>query len=117
MSLAQTIVWLESILKRLEAPRELTPEELETLTRDWLAATARLDDLSEQEMRKAVAADPFLKPRLQRLVEQLPLISADLGAFKSEVASELMAQNRRLQSVRRGYGRAANPLVLVRYQA
>ncbi|MBF0109001.1 MAG: hypothetical protein HQL76_07500 [Magnetococcales bacterium] len=108
---------LEDLFKRLERPETLDAAALEELNNDWLTATRRLDALPEEEMKRAGAFDPFLKVRLELLVERLPRIREGLISCKGEVSQQLMAQNRRLQSARRGYGRKESGLVLVRYQA
>ncbi|HIJ84044.1 MAG TPA: hypothetical protein HPQ00_07550 [Magnetococcales bacterium] len=117
MTMEKILTQLEAIFNRLEVPQELESSELESLDRDWHQVTAQLDALSEESMRRQVVRDPFLKPRLQILVERLPQISAVLGLHKMEVAEQLRAQNRKLQSMRQGYGRTESKVVLYRHQA
>lgn len=111
------IAQLEAILKRLGTPQDLETPEFEGLNRDWLTATAQLGAMTEGALRDAVAADPFLKPRLQLLVERLPWVSSGLIRHKTEVADQLAAHNRKMQSARQGYGRQESGVVLVRHQA
>lgn len=117
MSMEKIILQLETILKRLGRPQELESPELEDLNRDWLSATAGLSALSEEELKGAVAVNPFLKPRLQLLVERLAEVNVGLLDHKMEIAEQLMAQNRKMQSKRRGYGGAGSNLSLLRQQA
>ncbi|MBF0434722.1 MAG: hypothetical protein HQL77_05035 [Magnetococcales bacterium] len=117
MSVETVVVWLETILRRLEKPDELAVPDLERLNQDWLEATDRLHHLSEEELRQAAANDPFLKPRLQMLVEQLARVTSGLNECKGEVSQQIMAHNRRMQSMRQGYGRAAKSLILMSRQA
>lgn len=117
MSVEAVVVWLETILRRLEKPDELASPELEQLNQDWLEATDQLSRFSSEELRSAASRDPFLKPRLQLLVEQLAQVTSGLGDYKGVIAQQIMAHNRRMQSMRQGYGRAAKSLTLMSRQA
>lgn len=117
MSTETIIMQLEAIFRRLGVPQGLESPELEELNRDWLAATAALNALSERELKGAVAVNPFLKPRLKLLVERLAEVNVGLLAHKTEIAGQLMAHNRKIQSTRRGYGGSVGNLSLLRQQA
>ncbi|MBF0423192.1 MAG: hypothetical protein HQL73_09395 [Magnetococcales bacterium] len=117
MSLETIIARLEAVFKRLQASEALGAAELAELNGEWVGATGHLRALTEEEIQEGTAADPFLKPRLQRLVEELPRMTAGLNDHKGVVSQQIMAQNRRIQSMRQGYGRSATTLTLVSRQA
>ena len=100
---------LDDILDRLSAPEDLEPKDLKKLAQRWDEATARLDKLVETERPNPRQRD-LNRARLKQIIGRLPDVQKALASHKSDVARQLFSENRRFQSLRKGYGSAVSQI-------
>ncbi|MBF0177737.1 MAG: hypothetical protein H7833_21335 [Magnetococcus sp. DMHC-1] len=108
-----TLDRLEQLLNLMAKPDEIEMDRLMCLTGEWEGVVQLL--LLESRVRSHLAEDKVRwRVRLEGLLARLPEIHAGLVAYQSEVAAQLYAENRRVQSLQKardGLYRRQEPLV------
>ncbi|MBF0295383.1 MAG: hypothetical protein HQL96_09360 [Magnetococcales bacterium] len=104
MSDLPELLWrLESLLDRLAAPERLDGEEVGEMIALWDEEMAALEAITAR-FPEGVTPGDGTRERLIRFVKRIDEVQPELVRHKSEVADQLFAENRRVQSMRRGYG-------------
>ncbi|MBF0137814.1 MAG: hypothetical protein H7833_04310 [Magnetococcus sp. DMHC-1] len=94
-----TLDRLEKLLDLMARPDQIEDERLSSLTEEWEGVVQLL--LLESQVKTNRATDKVRwRERLDGLLRRLPDIQSGLTAYQSEVAEQLYAENRRLQSLR-----------------
>ncbi|MBF0179853.1 MAG: hypothetical protein HQM03_07490 [Magnetococcales bacterium] len=94
---------LEGLLDRLAEPERLDGEDVGEVMAQWDEDMAALEALTAK-FPDGVTPGDGTRERLTRFVKRIAEVQPELVKHKSEVADQLFAENRRMQSLRRGYG-------------
>ncbi|MBF0191431.1 MAG: hypothetical protein HQL99_09900 [Magnetococcales bacterium] len=97
---------LNALLDQCAAPETLSAAQFDGLMKAWDAGMAELERFTDR-FPDGVTPGDGTRERLNRLVQRINAVQPILLRHKSEVADQLFSENRRVQSLRRGYGAAA----------
>ncbi|MBF0271224.1 MAG: hypothetical protein HQL98_03975 [Magnetococcales bacterium] len=97
---------LNAVLDQCATPEMLSAQQFDGLMRVWDVGMAELESLTDR-FPDGVTPGDGTRERLNRLVKRINEVQPILLRHKSEVADQLFSENRRVQSLRQGYGAAA----------
>lgn len=115
-TIAAIVQRLDALLDQFATPETLSGEQLAALVGAWDTGMEQLEALTSR-FPDGVAPGDGTRERLIRLVERINEIQPVLVRHKSEVADQLFSENRRVQSLRRGYGAVVNGPGLFHHRA
>ncbi|MBF0141960.1 MAG: hypothetical protein HQL57_02330 [Magnetococcales bacterium] len=104
VTMETTLGRLEELARLLERPELLDGESVGAMAQEWESAVLGLVQDHEARVASGRKAPLGVKRRLTGLLERLPAITAALATHRSEIARQLLAENRRLQAMRFEYG-------------
>ncbi len=99
MIMERIIAHLERILDQVSDPETLDDEALERLSGTWNRLVLELEEAIQS--RRDPQEGSALKGRLKRVIERMPEVHARMHDYRSEIALQLAAENRRLNAMRR----------------
>jgi hypothetical protein len=92
---------IEGLLERIDRYHDLTEEEQERLPQEWTNAVSAVVEAAKAPKAEEKRAE--YRQRLEQVIQQVPVTLQFLIAEKSQVAQQLMKENRRCQTVTKGY--------------
>lgn len=107
---------LESLLDRLADPAQLDAEAVDSVNQEWMAAMQWFGAFSAEDLAEAGEQIPGLRERIAAIRDRLPQVEAVLLHHKDEISAQLVSGNRRMQSLRMGYGQDQPDCSLLRQQ-
>lgn len=94
----------ESILDSLEGVEELDGEELAFINTKWNLSVAHLREITAQNRSSSVKDGLALQQRLKDIIARTSSTTGHLIVHKSEVATQLFNETRRVGTMRQGGG-------------
>lgn len=115
-AIQEILTRLEAILERLALPGGLSGDEVAGLSQAWDVDMTRLESHASR-FPAGVTPGDGTRERMQRFVARIHEVQTQLSLHKSEIADQLFSENRRMQSLRRGYGVLTNGAGLLSHKA
>ncbi|MBF0427953.1 MAG: hypothetical protein HQL94_03455 [Magnetococcales bacterium] len=112
----ETLLRLHAIMDRLSEPQPLSGEDIAELVQAWDVDMGSLESHVDR-FPESITSGDGTREKIVEFVHRIAEVQPILVRHKSEIAEQLFSENRRVQSMRSGYGAAIRGSGMLNHKA